>query len=148
MIEINGMAHVVLTVSAWDKCRAFYQAFLPFLGLKQVFDTGDFIYYVGGRTAVGLRRCEDRLANTRFVQGELGLHHLCFRCRSKEDVDSAYEFLKGQDVAMIRTPEEGPWAPGYYSILFEDPAGMRIEMNYVPGKGVIEEGAKVSPVGL
>ena len=24
MIEVNGMAHVILTVSQWDKARAFY----------------------------------------------------------------------------------------------------------------------------
>ena len=25
MIEVNGMAHVILTVSQWDKARAFYR---------------------------------------------------------------------------------------------------------------------------
>ena len=34
MIEVNGMAHVILTVSDWDRCRSFYEALLPFLGLK------------------------------------------------------------------------------------------------------------------
>ena len=24
MIEVNGLAHVILTVSDWDKARAFY----------------------------------------------------------------------------------------------------------------------------
>ena len=24
MIEVNGMAHVILTVSQWEKARAFY----------------------------------------------------------------------------------------------------------------------------
>ncbi|HXY99868.1 MAG TPA: VOC family protein [Stellaceae bacterium] len=148
MIEINGMAHVMLTVSAWEKCRPLYEALLPFLGLKQVFGTEDFIYYVGGRTALGLRRCEERLAGRRFVQGELGLHHLCFRCRSREDVDSVYEFLKQQEVTIVRPPEDGPWAPGYYSFLVEDPSGIRIEFNFVPGKGMIEEGAKFTPTGL
>ena len=33
MIEINGMAHVILTVSDWQKAHAFYGALLPFLGL-------------------------------------------------------------------------------------------------------------------
>ena len=37
MIEINGMAHVILTVSEWDQCKEFYEAFLPFLGLKHAF---------------------------------------------------------------------------------------------------------------
>jgi hypothetical protein len=44
---------------------------------------------------------------------------------------------------IVHPPEEGAWAPGYYSVLFEDPDGIRLEMNYVPGKGLLEEsGAK------
>ena len=38
MIEINGMAHVVLTVSRFDDARAFYCELLPFLGMHRVFD--------------------------------------------------------------------------------------------------------------
>ena len=53
MIEINGMAHIILAVSEWEQCKEFYEALLPFLGLKRVFSGRDSIYYVGGRTAVG-----------------------------------------------------------------------------------------------
>jgi catechol 2,3-dioxygenase-like lactoylglutathione lyase family enzyme len=147
MIEINGMAHVVLTVSAWDKCRAFYGALLPFIGMQRMFDGEEFVYYVGGRTALGLQRCGRRDADRRFVQGELGFHHLCFRCRSREDVDAVYGLVKQHDVAIIRAPEESAWAKGYYSLLFEDPAGLRIEFNFVPGKGLFEEGARLTPLG-
>ena len=31
----------------------------------------------------------------------------------------------------------GAWAPGYYSVLFEDPDGIRLEVNHVPGKGLL-----------
>ena len=30
MIEINGVAHTILTVGRWDECRAFYAKLLPF----------------------------------------------------------------------------------------------------------------------
>ena len=59
----------------------------------------------------------------------------------------AYEFLLAQDAKIIHPPQDGPWAPGYYSVLFEDPAGVRIEVNHVPGKGVLEEGAQFNPAG-
>ena len=49
MIEINGMAHVILAVSEWERCRPFYEALLSFLGLTRVFSGEDSIYYVGGR---------------------------------------------------------------------------------------------------
>jgi catechol 2,3-dioxygenase-like lactoylglutathione lyase family enzyme len=56
MIEVNGMAHVILTVGQWDKARAFYGELLPFLGLTKVYDGNNFLYHVGGRTAVGIQR--------------------------------------------------------------------------------------------
>ncbi len=40
----------------------------------------------------------------------------------------------------MHAPEEGVWAPGYYSVLFEDPDGIRLEVNFVPGKGLLEPG--------
>lgn len=147
MIEINGVAHVILTVSEWDRCRPFYEALLPFLGLTKVFGGDDSIYYVGGRTAVGVGRCDTAHNVERFVQGGVGLHHVCFRCRSREDVDNAHAFLLTQDARIVHAPEEGPWAPGYYSLLFEDPAGIRIELNHVPGRGVLAEGVTFNPAG-
>jgi catechol 2,3-dioxygenase-like lactoylglutathione lyase family enzyme len=140
MIEINGVAHVILNVSAWEKCRPFYDALLPFLGLQCVFSGDDFIYYVGGRTAVGINRCAETHAAQRFDQASVGLHHVCFRCRSCADVDSVHAFLATQPIKIVHGPEEGSWAPGYYSVLFEDPAGIRLEVNHVPGKGVLESG--------
>ena len=38
---------------------------------------------------------------------------------------------------IIRAPREDQWAPGYYSLLFEDPDGIRLEINHVPGKGLL-----------
>ena len=82
MIEINGVAHIVLAVSEWDQCKDFYEAVLPFLGLKRAFDGQDIIYYLGGHTGVGIGRCEERHSKDRFVQNSVGLHHVCFRARS------------------------------------------------------------------
>jgi catechol 2,3-dioxygenase-like lactoylglutathione lyase family enzyme len=35
-MEINGIAHVMLTVSNFDACVPFYEQLLTFLGLKPV----------------------------------------------------------------------------------------------------------------
>ena len=145
MIEINGMAHVILTVSEWEQCREFYDALLPFLGLKLAFRGQDFLYYVGGRTAVGINRCDAQYNQTRFIQNSVGLHHICFRARSREDVDKVHVFLNDRKAKIVHPPEEGNWAPGYYSVLFEDPAGIRLEVNHVPGKGIFAEGARFNP---
>ncbi len=145
MIDVNGMAHVILTVSRFDEARAFYSELLPFLGLKLVFDGADFCYHVGGRTAIGIQRCDQRYADERFVQGRVGLHHICLRARSREDVDKAGAKAAELGAGIVRGPVDGPWAPGYYYVLFEDPDGIRLEVNFVPGQGLLKEGARLDP---
>jgi len=143
-IDINGMAHVILTVSQFEAAKAFYGKLLPFFGMKIVFDGNDFFYGVGGRTAIGIQRCAEAHVGERFVQERVGLHHLCIRARSREDVDSCAAMVKELGARIIRGPEESAWAKGYYSVLFEDPDGIRLEINFVPGAGLLKEGEKLN----
>jgi catechol 2,3-dioxygenase-like lactoylglutathione lyase family enzyme len=138
-MEVNGVAHVMLTAGDFDKCVPFYEKLLNFLGMKTIFKTNETLYCVGGRTAVGIVRPDKKHAGGRFVQARVGLHHLCLRAREREDVDTVHEFVKGLGAKIVHSPEEGSWAPGYYSVLFEDPDGVRIEVNDVPGKGLLAE---------
>jgi catechol 2,3-dioxygenase-like lactoylglutathione lyase family enzyme len=137
VIEINGMAHVVLTVSSFEAAAAFYGRLMPFLGAKQVFQGEDFAYWVGGRTALGIQRCDDAHRGEKFVQLRVGLHHLCFRARSRDDIDQAAAFLREMGAHIVRGPLTGDWAPGYYYVLFEDPDGIRVELCHVPGPGLL-----------
>jgi catechol 2,3-dioxygenase-like lactoylglutathione lyase family enzyme len=145
MIDINGMAHVILTVSQFDLARAFYGRLLPEFGMKVVYDDDKLFYCVGARTAIGIEPCDPALAGERFVQPRVGLHHLCLRARSREDVDRCASLLKEMDATIVRGPMEGAWAPGYYYVLFEDPDGIRLEVNYVPGAGLLAEGTRFDP---
>ena len=136
-MEINGIAHIFLTVSNIDTCLPFYERLLTFLGMRPVMQTDTMLYCVGGRTAVGVMQAEAAYRGERFVQFRVGLHHICFRARERADVDTVHEFLKGIGATIVHPPEDGPWAPGYYSVLFEDPDGIRLEVNHVPGKGLL-----------
>jgi catechol 2,3-dioxygenase-like lactoylglutathione lyase family enzyme len=145
MIEINGMAHVILTVSRFDEALKFYGQLLPFLGLKQIFAGDNFAYWVGGRTALGIQRCDDAHSGESFVQTRVGLHHLCFRARSREDIETAAQFLREMDATIVRGPLAGDWVPGYYYVVFEDPDRIRVEICHVPGAGVFAQDAEFVP---
>jgi catechol 2,3-dioxygenase-like lactoylglutathione lyase family enzyme len=136
-MEINGIAHIFVTVSNIDIGLPFYERLLTFLGMRPVMKTDTMLYCVGGRTAVGVMQAEEAHRGERFVQSRVGLHHICFRARERADVDTVHEFLKGIGATIVHPPEDGPWAPGYYSVLFEDPDGIRLEVNHVPGKGLL-----------
>jgi catechol 2,3-dioxygenase-like lactoylglutathione lyase family enzyme len=138
-MEVNGVAHVFLTASNFERSCEFYRKLLPFLGLKPVIDTDTTYYCVGGRTAVGISAPSPEHAGAAFEQARVGLHHLCFRARERADVDELHGFLCTLGVRIIRAPREDRWAPGYYSLLFEDPDGIRLELNHVPGKGLLDK---------
>ena len=139
-MEINGIAHVMLTPGNFERSLAFYQKLLPFLGLTPLLDDGATIYYsIGGRTAFGIQRGDPRHDGERFVQSRVGLHHVCFRARERADIDACHRFLVEIGATIVHPPEEASFAPGYYSVLFEDPDGIRLEMNHVPGKGWLSE---------
>ena len=138
-MEINGMAHVILTASNFERSRDFYRKLLPFLGMTAVIDTDTYYYCVGGRTALGIGAPSPEHAGAVFDQRRVGLHHLCFRARERADVDELHAFVSQLGVTIIRAPREDSWAPGYYSVLFEDPDGIRLEINHVPGRGLLKD---------
>jgi len=98
---------------------------------------------IGGRTAVAITRSTEENRSYRFDQMRIGLHHVCFRARSREDLDQLHELLKSIDATIVHPPQKGVWAPGYYSILFEDPDGIRLEVNFVPEEGLLASKEKL-----
>jgi catechol 2,3-dioxygenase-like lactoylglutathione lyase family enzyme len=103
----------------------------------------NFLYMIGGRTAVAITRSSEDNRHYRFDQRRIGLHHVCFRARATEDIDTLYQFLVDNAVRIVHPPEPGDFAPGYYSVLFEDPEGIRLEVNFVPGKGLFDDQARL-----
>jgi catechol 2,3-dioxygenase-like lactoylglutathione lyase family enzyme len=142
-MEINGVAHTFITVGNFEAARAFYAKLLPFLGLTIVADTANTFYGVGGRTGFGIHAPAPEFAGQRFRQGSVGLHHHCFRARSREDIDEAHAFLREIGAHIVHPPRDDAFAPGYYSVLFEDPDGTRLEINFVPGQGLLAPGIRI-----
>lgn len=144
MSGLNGVAHVILTAGDFARSTAFWRDMIGYLGLKLVLDSDYMLYGVGGRTAIGIRTPSPENAGKRFDQGAPGLHHACFRMRDRAAVDAVHAFLASRgDVNIVHAPQEEPWAPGYYSVLFEDPDGIRIEFNHVPSVGLLLDGEEI-----
>jgi catechol 2,3-dioxygenase-like lactoylglutathione lyase family enzyme len=137
-MEVNGVAHTFITAGDFEASVAFYRQLLPFLGMRIVAESDDTFYCVGGRTGFGVRRPDPQHAGARFEQYRVGLHHHCWRARERADVDEAYVFLVSIGAEIVHGPQDDAWAPGYYSVLFEDPDGVRLEINHVPGRGLFD----------
>ena len=140
LVNINGLAHVILTVAKYDKSHQFYTKLLPAFGMTLVHDGPDFFYHVGARTALGIKNCDPEIQKEQFQQYRVG-PHLCFSARPREDVDTTAKLLIGFGAKIIRGPKVRECAPRYYYVLFEDPDGIRLEEKFVPGTGLLENGA-------
>jgi catechol 2,3-dioxygenase-like lactoylglutathione lyase family enzyme len=149
-MNLAGIAHIQLTVSDFARSRRFYRALCEHFEMHCQYDaegSADVratLYYIGGKTGLLIRPANPELAGELFHQYKPGLHHLCFRARSREDIDAFHAFftstLAPLGGTLVHPPQDGAWAPGYYSILFEDPDRIRLEINHVPGKGNLAEG--------
>jgi catechol 2,3-dioxygenase-like lactoylglutathione lyase family enzyme len=139
-IEINGIAHVIVTVQDLQKVKRFYSALTEAFGMECLVDTEQMFYAVGGRTGLGARQGDSQI---KFDQYRAGLHHLCLRARDKESVNEVAVLVAEIGGHLIHPPQLDEWAPDYYSVLFEDPCGTRLEVNYVPGKGNLDESVEL-----
>ena len=147
-VELNSIAHIQLTVNDPERCIPFWERLCHFLSMQTLIKGEGIVYCIGSRTGILVRGAPPENPNTPFDQDRAGLHHFCFRARSREDVEAIHEFVMEElGATIVRGPEEGSWAPGYYSILFEDPDGIRIEVNYVPGRGHFDVGGRLGPGG-
>ena len=55
-IEINGVAHVIVTVQELDKVREFYRGLTQAFAMECLVDTEKMFYAVGSRTGLGARQ--------------------------------------------------------------------------------------------
>ncbi len=134
-MKLNGIAHIQLTVTDMVRSRAFWAPLLELFEMQILLDTETYFYCVGSRTGIAIAPADPEHAETAFDQRRVGLHHLCLRARGREDVDEIHSFVQGLGATIVHPPREDGFAPGYYSVLFEDPDGIRIEVNHVPGRG-------------
>jgi catechol 2,3-dioxygenase-like lactoylglutathione lyase family enzyme len=148
-VEMNGIAHIQLNVNDPERCLPFWEQLCHFLAMKTLIKGPDVLYCIGSRTGILVRAAVPEKRTSRFDQDRAGLHHFCFRARERADVDAVHRFLVEQlQARIIHAPEEGArFAPGYYSVLFEDPDGIRVEVNHVPGKGHFGERGRLGPGG-
>jgi len=148
-VELNGIAHIQLTVNDPRRAIPFWERLCHFLGMQTLVRGDDVVYCIGGRTGILVRGAPDRTSGGPFHQDRAGLHHFCFRARRREDVDAIHRFVVEELAArIVHPPEDSPqFAEGYYSLLFEDPDGIRVEVNHVPGKGHLGPEGRLGPGG-
>lgn len=129
-IEVLGLEHIYLTVSSLAVSEAFYDALLvDILGFrKSRFAFGDepHINYFNRHFGLVLRPAR---TTTRHDAYAPGLHHLCLRVATEEEVRRAWAALQARSIAVSPVKCYPQYAEDYYATFLNDPDGIRLELS-------------------
>lgn len=132
MTPVIGIDHVYITVSDLDRSRAFYDTvFLGVLGFRRnAFALGgdQHLHYYNRHFGYVLRPARALQPHQPYAPG---LHHLCLRVDSVDDVRAVSAALNAAGIAATPAALHEQYAPDYWATFFTDPDGIRLEVtNY------------------
>ncbi len=126
------LSHIEINVSNYAKSIRFYDMILFPLGWERLVCTTDCATYSDGFLKLILSPTEEKFKEVGFHRKRIGLNHLALYAFSQNEVDSYYkDVLVANNISSLY--QEGPDGDEeYYSVLFEDPDRMKIEITYAP----------------
>ena len=130
-MKAEGIHHIDLRVSDYQKSISFYNSILRPLGFGREYVKGEKVTcYVRGATSIGIRPVKKRPVRVvSYSYKRAGMHHLAISVPSKKDVDNFYRLLKLKNVRVLYPPKRYPqYSRGYYAVFFLDPDGMELEV--------------------
>jgi glyoxylase I family protein len=131
MPDIIGIDHIYITVCDMTRSEKFYDCVMKTLGFRKNTFTihGDpHVQYFNRHFGYVLRPARSDGGHDSYSPG---LHHLCFRVESVEDVRSAAKELQTAGIDASDAALHPGYAPDYWATFFTDPDGIRLELtNY------------------
>ena len=131
MPDIIGLDHIYINVRDMQRSEQFYDCVLAVLGFRKstfAINGEPHIQYYNRHFGYVLRPA--RFAG-RHEPYSAGLHHLCFRVESIEDVHAVAAQLQAAGIAATAAVLHPDYAEDYWATFFADPDGVRLEVtNY------------------
>jgi len=132
---VGGVHHVILTVNDLARSREFYVALMPRLGYPERWETdgAPVIGWSGSGGSFWIKRADPKFAGATFSKDRVGLCEVAFRADSREQVDLLARDVRSFGGTVLDPPKDYPnYAPGYYSVFFADPDGIKLELVFLP----------------
>jgi glyoxylase I family protein len=127
-IQTGPVHHLRLTVNDVDCSRQFY---MSVLGMKVALELPPGVVLTNGSVLVGLGPSWDmalKPKNDRFSENRVGLDHLCFSVKSRDELEDAVKMLDERGILHGEIEDLGP-AFGIYCLVFRDPDNIQLELS-------------------
>jgi glyoxylase I family protein len=127
-LEVTAIDHIYVAVTDLPRAIAFYDPLMKMLGFRKgtkPIAGEQHVHYFNRVTQYSLRPSRGSRTHDPYSPG---LHHLCFRLPSREQVDVAARELRALGIAASEPQFYPEYADDYYATFFSDPDGIRLEL--------------------
>ncbi|RWR03589.1 glyoxalase [[Pantoea] beijingensis] len=128
MSRVQGVDHIVLSVSDFAVSKAFYGGLFAFLGFEIMDEFPEAMGWSNGSTRLWIYQADKSGLAHPYRKGDPGFHHYAWSLRNRKDVDELQTWLRENDVEIVDAA--GEYYPDYYAVFFLDPDGMKLEGMY------------------
>ncbi len=122
--------HVEIYVSDLERSMEFWVPFMERLGCGPDRWSGGVNFFPEGEGAyLSFLEAPERYRGDGYHRQRVGLNHLAFRGRSREQVDAIRDWVREAGYALLYE-DRYPYAtaPGYYALFCEDPDRIKVEV--------------------
>lgn len=128
---ITGIDHIYITVSDMKRAEVFYDRMMDALGFRKntfMLNGEPHFQYFNRYFGYVLRPARSGSPHDPYSPG---LHHLCLRVDTVQDVIEASKKLRAAGIETSEPACHSEYAPDYWATFFTDPDGIRLEVtNY------------------
>jgi glyoxylase I family protein len=127
-----GIDHLMINANNFDRSVKFYSWLMPQIGYpdKHEYPGEDpVIGFSGPGGGLWLSNSASNLRTDNFDKRRVGLREIAFRADTRAQVDGVAKEVESNGGKILDAPKEYPqYAPGYYSVFFTDPDGLKLEV--------------------
>lgn len=129
MNELGLLHHVEIYVSDLKRSADFWGWFLSELGYTLYQEWEEGRSWKLGDTYLVFVQTEEKYLDVPYHRCRVGLNHLAFHARSREQVDELTAKVRARGMNVLYN-DKHPFAGGdnYYALFFEDPDRIKVEL--------------------
>jgi catechol 2,3-dioxygenase-like lactoylglutathione lyase family enzyme len=131
-IKRTKLSHIEFSVNHYKKSILFYDQVLLSLGWEKLISRTDHTTYTDGTLKIIVSPVEEAYKSFGYHRKRIGLNHIALYAETKESVDDFYrEILQKNNIPTLYH-EGASGDNNYYSLFFEDPDRIKLELVYSP----------------
>ena len=125
----DPVGHIKLSVSNFKQSHDFYDCIFRKLGFTKISQKEESAGWVT-REGFGIWISQAKHQEPKHVFSAPGLHHLCLKAHSIEEVDAVYKIVKDKTTIFDKPQAYPQYTEKYYAVFFSDPDSMKLEVAY------------------